>query len=192
MIFFHLEPSFKFKPFLFRPLSLSHSFTFFCLTAVPLCHRRNKGAWERKWQGEKESGAKQGEREGRHCTHLTSSDQNSEVDQVDMKFASNKSPPPPPQALLCLNSLYPWGSYHLSLFLTPASSFHTSSNPSPISPFPLRPRVALCCTLFASYTPLPHSALTCLFHSPAPPSLRPFASSLPATDERRNKWRSAC
>ncbi len=121
---------------------------------------------------------------------LTTSDQNSEADQVDMKFASNKSPPS--QALLCLNSLYPWGSYHLSLFLMPASSFHTSSNHSRISLFPSRPWVALCFALFASYTPLSHSALACLFCSPAPPSQRPFASSLSAADERRNKWRSAC
>lgn len=110
--------------------------------------------------------------------HLTISDQNSEADQVDMKFASNKSSPPPPQAPLCLISLYPWGSYHLSLFLMPASSFHTSANPILSSPFPLRPLVALCFTLFASYTPLSHSVLTRLCRSPTLPSPRPFASSL--------------
>lgn len=117
---------------------------------------------------------------GGSCRHLTSSDQNSEADQVDMKFVP-PPPPPPPSSF----TPYPRGSYCLSLFFMPASSLHTSSNPSPISP--LRPRVALCFTLFASYTPLSPSSLTCLFSSPTTSSLRPFASFPIATDKRRNK-----
>lgn len=150
MSFFHLEPGFK---FLFGSLSSSHSFTyFFCLTAVPLCHSRNKGAIHGKGNDKEKRRVEPNKEKGKggSCRHLTSSDQNSEADQVDMKFASNKSPPTSlPQALLCLSFPYPCGSYHLSLFFMPASSFHTSSNPSPISPFPSRPRVAFCFTLLA-------------------------------------------
>lgn len=75
---------------------------------------------------------------GGSCRHLTSSDQNSEVDQVDMKFVPS---PPSPSSF----TPYPQGSYRLLLFFMPASSLHTSFNPSHISP--LRPLIALCITL---------------------------------------------
>lgn len=121
---------------------------------------------------------------GGSCRHLRSSNQNSEADQVDMKFVP-PPPPPPPSSF----TPYPQGSYCLSLFFMPASPLHMSSNPSPISP--LWPRIARCFTLFASYNPPSSSAPTCLFSSPTTASPGHFASFPIATDKRRNKWRSA-
>lgn len=127
------------------------------LSTVPLCHRRNKGARERKWQGEKESWAKQGEREGRQL-------------QTSNKFWSKfrsgwsgyevcfkqKSPPPSflmPQFSLPLGLLSSFAVPHASIF------FSHLLQPQPHPSISLRPRGALCFTLFASYTPLSHSAL---------------------------------
>lgn len=62
---------------------------------VPLCHGKKQSHMGEEMSRKKGQWSKQGEREGMSCRQLTSSDQNSEVDQVDMKLASNKSPLPP-------------------------------------------------------------------------------------------------
>lgn len=174
---------------LFPILLVSVSQQFRCATA-----ETKEQSWARKWQREKESWAKQGEK-GRGG-HLGTANKfwskfRSRSSGCEVCF-KQKSPHQLPKALLCLNVPYPYGSYHLSLFLMPASSFHTSSNPKPISPFPSRLRVALYFAVFASYFRPSHSAPSCLFHSPPLLSLRPSAFSLFTTDERRNKWRGAC
>lgn len=65
--------------------------------------RRGNDKEKRRLQPNKEKG------KGGGCRHLTSSDQNSKADQVDMKFASNKSTP------LLTSSLMPQFSLPLGL-----------------------------------------------------------------------------
>lgn len=111
----------------FLDLSLSLS--------VPLCHRRNKRAVHGKGNDKEKRRVepnKENEKGG-SCRHLTSSDQNSKADQVDMKFASNKSPstppPPPPTSLMPQFSLPLW---LLSSFSAPHASIFFSLLPQPI------------------------------------------------------------
>ena len=202
---FILNQCLKFKPVPFRLSAVFFSLSFLSHRSPIMSQTKQRSTGGEMTRGKKGDGS-QIKRKGRGggCRHLTSSDQNSEADQVDMKFASNKSAPLPPtphhpQALLCLDSLYPWGSYHLSLFFMPASSLHTSSNPQPHLSISLKatgssllysvcflhPSLPLC-----SYLPLFAHPL----HPPSGPllplslSLSLFLSlSLPATDERRNK-----
>lgn len=178
-----------FKSLPFRSLTLFHSFTPSC-HAGPIVPRKEAKPHGRGNVKEKRP-VEQTRRKGRDELQTTN--------KFWSKFRSGssgyevgfKQKSPPPSKLLCLHFLYPWGSYHLSLLLMPASSFHTSANPGLSSPFPLRPRVALCCTVcfldrsLPSCSYLPRS----LTHSALPQALCCFS---PATDERRGKWRSAC
>lgn len=153
--------------------SLYHSFTICNFTAISLYHGRNSGAMYKRGNGKEKRRVVSRTEHGKEgsCRHLTSSDQNSETDQVDVKFVP---PSPSPSSF----TPYPQGSYRLLLFFMPASSLHTSSNPSPISP--LRPLIALCITLFL--TPILLALLLLAFfpyplHPPQGPLL-PFPLQL--------------
>lgn len=116
-------------------------FPFFPSHRSPIMSQTKQRSMGGEMTGRKKGEGSQIKRKGRGggCRHLTSSDQNSEADQVDMKFASNKSaplPPPPhppsslmPRFSLPLGLLSSFPVLHASIFFShllqpPASSLH--------------------------------------------------------------------
>ena len=168
-----LDPSLPFFHFLFPGSKQSH-----CDTAETKEQSIGKEMTTRK-ELSQTRGKGRG-REGASCRHLTSSDQNSEADEVDVKYASNKSPHVPSPKLSYASILLT----PVALIIFPCSScqhllFTPPPTTNPISPFPLRPRVALCFLSICSVHPsFPLCSFLPLSLSPPPLSPRPLASSL--------------
>lgn len=190
-VLLQLKSSFKSKPPLFRPLSVPLPLIFLSHSSPILSQWKQRNPERKNDKEKKENRAKQGEREGRRlqASNKFWSKFRSGSSGYEVCFKQKSSLPSSlmPQFSLPLRLLSSFPVPHASIF------FSHLLQPQPHLSISLKATgSSLCFALFASYTPLSHSALTCLFRSPAPPSPRPFASSLPATDERRNKWRSAC